>query len=82
VRDEIVGLLDAAWPSLDSVTADALQKALDPRKAKKYRRLDNVQYRAEFLDEGLRVVAVNKEIVPADGQQVWLRQVLVTLSGT
>jgi hypothetical protein len=82
VREEIVGLLDAAWPKLERVTPDALEKVLNPSNATMYRRLDNVQYRAEFLDEGLRVVAVNKEIAPADGQQLWLRQVLVTLSGT
>jgi uncharacterized phage protein gp47/JayE len=82
VREEIGSLLTADLPKLPKVTADALRKTLDPSKAKTYQRLDDLGYRAEFLDEGLRVVARNKEIAPSDGQQLWIREVLVTLSGT
>jgi uncharacterized phage protein gp47/JayE len=82
VREEIGSLLTADLPKLPKVTADALRKTLDPSNAKTYQRLDDLGYRAEFLDEGLRVVARNKEIAPSDGQQLWIREVLVTLSGT
>jgi uncharacterized phage protein gp47/JayE len=37
-----------------------------------------LSYTAEFLDEGLRISAVNKELTPADDQQAWVRTVNVT----
>jgi uncharacterized phage protein gp47/JayE len=84
VREEVADLLDKGLPALTQVTEATLRATLDPRKtgAKTYGRIDDLSYRAEFLDEGLRVGATNKVIEPADGQQLWIRQVLVSISGT
>jgi hypothetical protein len=84
VREEVEDLLDKGLPALTQVTEATLRATLDPRKtgAKTYGRIDDLSYRAEFLDEGLRVGATNKVIEPADGQQLWIRQVLVSISGT
>jgi uncharacterized phage protein gp47/JayE len=40
--------------------------------------VQELAYTAEFLDEGLRITAQNKEIQPADDQQAWVRTVSVT----
>ena len=40
--------------------------------------VQELSYTAEFMDEGLRISAVNKEITPADDQQAWVRAVNVT----
>jgi uncharacterized phage protein gp47/JayE len=40
--------------------------------------VQDLSYTAEFLDEGLRISASNKEIRPADDQQAWVRNVNVT----
>lgn len=40
--------------------------------------VQELAYTAEFLDEGLRISASNKEIQPADDQQPWVRAVNVT----
>lgn len=41
-------------------------------------RVDQVSYVAEFVDEGLRVLAQNVEIEAAADQQLWLRALTVT----
>jgi hypothetical protein len=40
--------------------------------------VQELSYTAEFMDEGLRISASNKEITPADDQQAWVRTVNVT----
>ncbi len=40
-------------------------------------RVDRVTYTAEFVDEGLRVLAPDVEIQVGDDQQLWLRSVIV-----
>jgi hypothetical protein len=40
--------------------------------------VQDLSYTAEFLDEGLRITATNKEIKPADDQEPWVRAVNVT----
>lgn len=40
--------------------------------------VQSLSYKAEFLDEGLRISAENKELLPADDQQPWVRSVNVT----
>jgi uncharacterized phage protein gp47/JayE len=40
--------------------------------------VQELSYTTEFVDEGLRISASNKEIVPADDQQAWVRTVNVT----
>jgi hypothetical protein len=41
-------------------------------------RVDEISYVAEFVDEGLRVLSQNVEIVAAADQQLWLRSLVVT----
>jgi len=40
-------------------------------------RVDEVSYHAEFVDEGLRIIAQNVEIQAAADQQLWLRTITV-----
>ena len=40
--------------------------------------VEDLAYTAEFLDEGLRITATNKEIQPGDDQEPWVRAVNVT----
>jgi hypothetical protein len=40
--------------------------------------VQDLSYTAEFMDEGLRISASNKQILPADDQQPWVRHVSVT----
>jgi uncharacterized phage protein gp47/JayE len=40
--------------------------------------VQDLSYTAEFVDEGLRISASNKELHPADDQQAWVRNVNVT----
>lgn len=40
--------------------------------------VQELSYTAEFVDEGLRISAANKEIEPADDQEPWVRTVSVT----
>lgn len=40
-------------------------------------RVDRVSYTAEFVDEGLRILSQNVEIVAAADQQLWLRSLAV-----
>ena len=40
--------------------------------------MQDLSYTAEFMDEGLRISASNKQILPADDQQPWVRHVSVT----
>ena len=40
--------------------------------------VQDLSYTAEFLDEGLRITATNKEIQPGDDQEPWVRAVNVT----
>ena len=40
--------------------------------------VEELAYTAEFLDEGLRITATNKEIQPGDDQEPWVRAVNVT----
>jgi hypothetical protein len=40
--------------------------------------VEDISYTAEFVDEGLRISAPDREIDPGDDQQPWLRTVSVT----
>jgi hypothetical protein len=45
-------------------------------------RVDRVTYSAEFVDEGLRILAQDVEIQAAADQQLWLRSVVVVEPST
>jgi uncharacterized phage protein gp47/JayE len=45
-------------------------------------RVDRVTYTAEFVDEGLRIIAPDVEITPASEQQLWLRALIVVEPST
>jgi hypothetical protein len=78
-RTDIVKRLDdlLRGPIGGEITPEVLRGALPDTDTYSVKSLD---YKAEFVDEGLRITASNRPIEPADDQQPWLRSVAVTES--
>ena len=75
-RTDILNRLQTLLASVDTpISRPALLGALPDTDTYS---VQDLSYTAEFLDEGLRITASNKEIQPGDDQEPWVRAVNVT----
>lgn len=75
IRSDIATRLGEVLPAMTEITAGGLAALLP--ETDDYR-IDEIHYTAEFVDEGLRIVAPDKTLHPTPEEQPWLRGVRVT----
>jgi hypothetical protein len=75
IRDDIRSRLDAFLTSIADITPDALKNHLTQTATYK---VDDLQYTAEYLDAGLKILSTNPTIELGSGEQPWVRAVTVT----
>jgi len=76
IRTDILGRLASLLPTMSGpITPSTLLGALLGTDTYA---VDRIGYTAEFVDEGLRILSPDREIVPSADQVPWIRSVIVT----